>query len=91
MRAAGITLNNQLDRNKFVADYRKAKLQLIAEQSNLEGYELLQDDQLPDREVNMATWLIKNQTKALASEEMVFMDFRAPIEIEAFLVPDSIM
>ena len=91
LRAAGISLNNPADRKKFVADYRKAKLQLIVEQSNLEGYELLQDDQLPDTEVNLSTWLIKNQTKALASEDMVFMDFRAPIEIEAFLVPDSVM
>ena len=78
-------------RNKFVQDYRMAKLQLMVEQAKLDGYELLPADQMPAKDENVATWLIKNQTKALASEKMTFLDFRAPIEIEAFIISDSMM
>ena len=63
----------------------------MVEHAKFEGYELLPADQMPNTDENVATWLIKNQTKALATEKMTFMDFRAPIEIEAFIVSESVM
>ena len=86
-----IVLATEQDKNNFVDQYRKEKLKLIMEQLNHPEYEMVQEDQLPTRGITMAAWLIRNQTKALATEKMIFLDFRAPIEFEAFLVPDDIM
>ena len=91
IRHANTSLNTVAVRNKLIRDYRKAKLELIAESPNLQGYELVQDDQMPTDNMSLATWLVRNQTKVMTSERMVFMDFKAPLEFEAVLVPKSAM
>ena len=91
IRNANTSLNTVANRNKLIQDYRKAKLELIAECPNFQGYELVQDDQLPTDTVSLAAWLVKNQTKSMASENTVFMDFKAPLEFEAMLVPKNAM
>ena len=88
---AGIALETGQDRRLFVHQYKKAKLQLIAQSPHLEGYELVQPDQAPSDDMILAAWLVQNQSKAISSPEMAFMDFRAPIEIEALLVPQNLL
>ena len=91
MERDDIVLATEQDKADFIDQYRKEKLKLVMERLNQPGYELVNEDQLPSRDITIAAWLIRNQTKALATEKMIFLDFRAPIEIEAFLVPDDIM
>ena len=91
LERADIVIADENDQKLFVDFYRREKLKLIMSQLNQSEYEMVQEDQLPTRDLTMAAWLIKNQTKALATEKMTFLDFRAPIEIEAFLVPDDVM
>ena len=54
-------------------------------------YEPVQDDQFPSPDGSIAAWLMKNQTKAMASEQMRFMDFQAPIEMEALIIPSALV
>ena len=91
LERADVVMATEKDRKDFVDQYRREKLKLIMQQLNLPEYELVSDDQMPSRDITMAAWLIRNQTKALATEKMILLDFRAPIEFEAFLVPDDIM
>ena len=91
LERADITLETVQDRKSFLQQYKRAKLQIIAESPHLDGYELVQPDQLPSEDMILAAWLVQNQSKAISSPEMAFMDFRAPIEIEALLVPQNLL
>ena len=84
-------MTSQKVRQDFVRDYRRAKLELIAQVPNLVKYEVMSRDQSPDENLSLAAWLVRNQVKALGTERMVFMDFEAPIEFEALMLPDDIM
>ena len=89
--AAGANVSSHNVRQEFVQDYRRAKLELIAQVPNLAKYELMSKDQAPDQNLSLAAWLVRNQVKALGTERMVFMDFEAPIEFEALMLPDAVM
>ena len=89
--SAGVNFSNQDVRREFVQEYRRVKLELIAQVPNLAKYELMPRDQSPDHNLSLAAWLVRNQVKALGTERMVFMDFEAPIEIEALMLPDALM
>ena len=91
LRKAGVSLYSPESRTSFLAQYKKAKLDLIAKNPLFRAYELVNEDQRPTTDTTLASWLIRNQAKALASEKMVFIDFRAPIEWEALLVSDDVM
>ena len=88
---ADIALETGNDRRLFIQQYKRAKLQLISESPHLEGYELTPPDQLPNDDMILAAWLVQNQTKAISAPDMAFMDFKAPIEIEALLVPRNLL
>ena len=88
---AGITLHSAEARKSFLAQYKRAKLEMIAKSNSFIDYEIVKDDQMPNLDMSLAAWLIRNQQKAMASENMTFIDFRAPIEIEALLVSDDVM
>ena len=88
---AGVSLHSAEARADFLAQYKRAKLELVAKSNLLSEYELVKDDQMPELDTSLAAWLVRNQSKAMASEKMVFIDFRAPIEIEALLISDDIM
>ena len=87
----GVTLHSAQARNDFLAQYKRAKLELVAKSNLLADYEIVKDDQMPLHDTSLAAWLVRNQTKAMASEKMTFIDFRAPIEIEALLISDDVM
>ena len=91
LEQANIKLQNSLVKRNFCENYRRAKTELIAKNPNLIGYEMVQPDQMPGDDEILAAWLIKNQTKAITSSDSVIMDFRAPIEMEALLVPQNLM
>ena len=91
LRKAGVSLHSQESRKTFLAQYKKAKLDLIVKNPLFGAYELVNEDQRPTKDTTLASWLIRNQAKAMASEKMVFIDFRAPIEWEALLVSDDVM
>ena len=89
LRQAGTSISTVEVRSKLIRDYKKAKLELISQCEHLQGYELVQDDQLPADSMALSAWLVRNQTRAMATEQVVFMDFKAPLEIEALLVPKT--
>ena len=91
IRQAGSSLNTVAVRADFLRKYKKAKLELMAKCSHLQGYELAQSDQIPNSEVSLAQWLIRNQTRAFGTEKATFMDFQAPIELEALIVPKNLL
>ena len=91
IREAGVALATAEARANFIHDYKVAKLKMIARLDAFSDYEVVKDDQIPDADTTLASWLIKNQAKALNTEQMVLIDFRAPIEIEALLVQDEVM
>ena len=91
LRKAGVSLHSAQARADFLSQYKRAKLELIAKSSSLADYEIVKDDQMPLADTSLAAWLIRNQSKAMASEKMIFLDFRAPIEIEALLISDDVM
>ena len=91
IRRAGSSLNTVAVRADFLRKYKKAKLELIAKCTHLKGYELAQPDQIPTLEGSLAQWLVRNQSRALGTEQATFMDFRAPIEIEALIVPNNLL
>ena len=86
-----VSLHTAEARNAFLSQYKRAKLDLIANSASFTDYEIVKDDQMPNHDTTLAAWLVKNQNKAMTSEKMVFLDFRAPIEIEALLVSDDVM
>ena len=91
IRRAGTSLTTVTARKKFLSDYKRAKLEIIAKCPDLKGYEVVESDQRPSDDLSLAAWLIKNQTRAMASERQTFMDFQAPVEFEALLVPKSFL
>ena len=91
IRNAGATLDSVEARANFLREYKVAKLKMISRLEAFTDYEVVKDDQIPDENTTLASWLIKNQAKALSTEQMVLIDFRAPIEIEALLVADNVM
>ena len=91
IKKAKTSLNTAKARADFLVEYKKAKLALIAKCPHLINYELVQSDQLPATDLSLAAWLIRNQTRAFATEEVTFMDFRAPIELEALIVPRNLL
>ena len=91
LQKAGVRLTSTQDRELFCTEYRKLKLSTVAKTLEGHGYELISETQAPEKDCMLATWLIKNQTKALATEEMTFLDFRAPIEIQALMLSDNVM
>ena len=91
IKKAKTSLNTAKARADFLAEYKKAKLALIAKCPHLTNYEMVQTDQLPSKDLSLAAWLIRNQTRAFATEEITFMDFRAPIELEALVVPRNLL
>ena len=91
LQQAGVKLNSPKDQEAFCAEYRKIKLEAIASMLKNHGYEIISANQMPEKDCVLATWLIKNQTKALATEEMTFLDFRAPIEMQALMLSDNVM
>ena len=91
IRRAKSSLNTVAARADFLQKYKKAKLNLIARCPHLKGYELAQPDQLPNSDIPLAQWLIRNQTRAFGTDKVTFMDFQAPIEIEALIVPNNLL
>ena len=86
-----LDLNSNAVKASAIQEYRKAKLELVASSTHLQGYELVQPDQMPTDDLILAAWLIRNQTKALTSPDKTFMDFRAPIEFEALIMPQNLL
>ena len=79
-------------REEFLRQHHKARTLLMTRSDHLKSeYEPVQDDQFPLPDGSIASWLMKNQTKAMASEQMRFMDFQAPIEMEALIIPGALM
>ena len=91
IRKAKSSLATAKAKADFLAEYKKAKLALITKCPHLNNYELVQSDQLPSKDLSLAAWLIRNQTRAFGTEEATFMDFRAPIELEALIVPRNLL
>ena len=91
LRKVGASLYSQESRNAFLSQYKKAKLDLIVKNPLFGAYELVNEDQRPTKDTTLASWLIRNQAKAMTSEKMIFIDFRAPIEWEALLVSDDVL
>ena len=91
IRRAGSSLNTVAVRSDFLIKYKKAKLELIAKCSHLQGYELAPPDQIPTQDLALAQWLIRNQSRAFGTNQVTFLDFRAPIEIEALIVPNNLL
>ena len=86
-----ITLGSNESRKAFLTQYKRAKLELIAKSPFFTDYEIVNDDQMPSSDTTLAAWLIRNQSKAIAANKTVFIDFRAPIEWEVLLVSDDVM
>lgn len=87
-----IDLTQDLLREDFLRQYWKARTLLMAQSEPLKAeYEPVQEDQYPTPNGTIAAWLMKNQTKSMASEQMRFMDFQAPIEMEALIMPSALM
>ena len=88
----GIDLTKSAVKEEYLRLYQKAKTALLANSEHLnENYEMVQDDQYPLPGMQIASWLMKNQNKAVATEQMRFMDFQAPIEMECLIVPSLIL
>ena len=89
---AKIHLEDQNNRSELIRQLRKAKTNLFMASPKLKkNYEAVQEDQYPSPDVPLAAWLMKNQTKAMANEQLQFMDFRAPIEMECLILPSKAM
>ena len=89
---AKIDLEKEENKNELVKQLRKAKTNLFTASPLLRNvYETVQEDQYPSPDIPLATWLMKNQTKAMASQQLQFMDFRAPIEMECLILPSMAM
>ena len=87
---ANINLEEGDNRAELIKQIRKAKTNLYMASPLLRNrYEAVQDDQYPSPDVPLATWLMKNQNKAMANEQIQFMDFRAPIEMECLILPSK--
>ena len=91
LNKAGVSLSSADSRSSFLAQYKRAKLEMIAKLPSFTDYEIVKDDQMPTQDTTMAAWLIRNQSKIISMEKTAFLDFRAPIEIEALLVSDDVM
>ena len=91
LRKENVSLHSSEARNSFLAQYKRAKLDRIVKLTSFADYEIVNDNQMPNVDTTLAAWLIRNQTKVLTSEKTVFLDFRAPIELEALLVSDDVM
>ena len=86
-----VDVNQSPIKEEFLRQHHKARTLLMTQSDHLKSeYEPVQDDQFPSPDGSIASWLMKNQTKAMASEQMRFMDFQAPIEMEALIVPGAI-
>lgn len=66
-------------------------MHLIAKLPPFSDYTVVNDDQTLTDETVLASWLVKNQAKSLTKENSSFIDFRAPVEFEALMVPDELM
>ena len=91
-REAGVDLTKPSVRDCFIHHYNKMKLDLITSHPNLpSSYQLVQEDQSPDFGTMFGSWLIQNQAKTVANDKMVMLNFNAPIEFEALMIPNSIV
>ena len=91
LRKFKVSLHSAEARTSFLAQYKRAKLEMIVQSDPFTDYEIVKDEQMPTMETTLAAWLIRNQAKAMLSEKQVFLDFRAPIEIEALMVSDDVL
>ena len=89
---AGVNIHQVAQREEFLWQYKKVVTKLRADSVALKiHYEMVQDDQYITPNTTVAEWLIKNQNKVMNAENLCFMDFQAPIEIEAMILPNSIL
>ena len=89
---ANIDLEKMGVREEYLRQYKKARTALLAQSDHLKNdYEMVQDDQYPTPNMQIASWLMKNQTKSVGTEQMKFMDFQAPLELECLVAPGQIL
>ena len=86
---AGANLELASLQEDFLWQYRKVVTELRTRMLH-DKYEMVANDQVPDREITFAGWLLKNQVKITDSGQQNIMDFQAPIELEVLIVPSEV-
>ena len=90
-KAAGLELNKNSAKKEYVKRVAFQQLKLCKSVSILEPFAIPTWEQMYDDDQTFLSFLLSNQNQAIATENPLLFDFKAPLELEIMLLRDSQM
>ena len=85
---AGTPMTKESQKKRFLREMQYHQLQLAKEVSILDPYEAPEKHEVPDIEMTLLAYLLRQQNQTLMSDKPVLLDFKAPLEIDLILLND---
>ena len=90
-KAAGLELNKNSAKKEYLKRVAFQQLKLCKSVSILEPFAIPTWEQMYDDDQTFLSFLLSNQNQAIATENPLLFDFKAPLELEIMLLRDSQM